>query len=35
MVASVPLDTRRTFSHAGTRARISSASSTSRSVGAP
>ena len=35
MVASVPLDTSRTFSHEGTRRVISSASSTSRSVGAP
>jgi hypothetical protein len=35
MVASVPLDTSRTFSTDGTRSQISSASSTSRSVGAP
>ena len=33
--ASVPLDTSRTIWHDGTRAQISSASSTSRSVGAP
>ena len=35
MVASVPLDTMRTFSQDGTRSVIASASSTSRSVGAP
>jgi hypothetical protein len=35
MAASVPLLTRRTISTPGTRATISSASSTSRSVGAP
>ncbi len=35
IVASVPLDTSRTISHEGTRAQISSASTTSRSVGAP
>jgi hypothetical protein len=35
IVASVPLDTNRTIRHEGTRAPISSASRTSRSVGAP
>ncbi len=35
MAASVPLLTRRTWSHPGTRLQISSASRTSRSVGAP
>ena len=35
MVASVPLETSRTFSHDGIRSRMASASSTSRSVGAP
>ena len=35
IVASVPLDTRRTRSTLGTRSQIASASSTSRSVGAP
>ncbi len=35
IVASVPLDTSRTRSQDGTRARMASASSTSRSVGAP
>jgi hypothetical protein len=35
IVASVPLDTSRTIWHDGTRAQISSASTTSRAVGAP
>jgi hypothetical protein len=35
IVASVPLETRRTISQLGTRSRIASASTTSRSVGAP
>ena len=35
IVASVPDDTRRTISTEGTRSQIASASSTSRSVGAP
>ena len=35
MAASVPDDTRRTFSTDGTRAQIASASSTSPSVGTP
>jgi len=35
MVASVPEETRRTFSTAGTQQVMSSASSTSRAVGAP
>ena len=35
ITASVPLLTRRTCSHPATRVQISSASSTSRSVGAP
>ena len=35
IVASVPVETRRTFCAAGTRARIASARSTSATVGAP
>jgi len=35
MAASVPDETRRTFSTDGTRAQIASASSTSRAVGTP